>query len=190
MNHRLSFRVLFFLILFSSLFGFADPKLLKCAFPGKTEFTNFDSCAFRNQDGSIGIEKSVFKKIDFDKSGLAGGSIGNDGCFWLNKKGLLRKTFCYDNGADYFQEGLARYVGPDGLFGYINKKLKIVIPAKYSFGFPFSKGNARVCQGCKEEKTTDSEHTSLAGGQWMILNIKGEIVKTCLDAKRYDDCDK
>ncbi len=177
MKDSLNRRILFFLILLLGPFGFSDSKFLKCAFPGKSEFTNFDSCAIRNQDGSIEIEKSIFKKIEFDNSGLAGGSIENDGCFWLNKKGLLRKTFCYDNGADYFQEGLARYVGPDGLFGYINKKLKIVIPAKYSFGYPFSKGKARVCQGCKEEKATDSEHTTVTGGQWMILNKKGEIVK-------------
>jgi hypothetical protein len=54
--------------------------------------------------------------------------------------GPVQKTFCYDNGADYFVEDLARLIDSRGRFGFMNKKLKVVIVPKYTFAFPFENG--------------------------------------------------
>jgi len=50
-----------------------------------------------------------FKNIYFDKHGLA--SIIFDGViFYVSKSGKVVRTHFFDNGADYFVEGVARTI--------------------------------------------------------------------------------
>jgi hypothetical protein len=99
------------------------------------------------------------------------------GCFWVNRKGLAQKTHCFDNGADSFEEGLTRYLSPEGKLGYMNRRLKVVIPATYTFSYPFSKGQARACLGCSEEK--EGEHSFHRGGEWFLIDKTGKVLRRC-----------
>lgn len=160
---------------------------VSCMFPNRQNKMIIESCAIKMSNDSFEVDRFVFGIIQFDKDGLAGGSIGESGCYWLNNKGVLRKTHCFDNGADYFQDGLVRYINSDGLFGYMDKKLKIRISAKYTFAFPFEHGYARVCNGCRAENV-DSEHKVQLGGHWMIINKRGKMVTDCPKAQEYHEC--
>jgi len=84
------------------------------------------------------------------------------------------RTVRYDNGPDYFSEGLVRTV-KDHKYGFMDKNLNIVIERKFDFVFPFENGKAKVCMGCK--KLTDGEHSWYEGGVFYYINQLGEKVE-------------
>lgn len=186
--HMFKVFILIFFLNFFYQFSFATKKELECIFPSKSEQMILNNCAVKNADGSFEFLKSARKKFIFDSNGLTGGFVLNEGCFWMNKKGLSRKTYCFDNGADYFKEGLTRYIDSHHKFGFMNQKLKIVIPAKYTFAFPFDGGSSTVCNHCLRTKIKDSEYTTVTGGDWMIINKQGEVIKKCPTAKTVTEC--
>ena len=80
----------------------------------------------------------------------------------------------YDNGPDSFVEGRAR-TQVDGKIGYVDRKLRVVIPPRYDWGFPFEQGRAVVCSGCAQKR--DGEHWFVEGGMWGAVDRNGrEIV--------------
>lgn len=171
-------------ILFVSLGVQANPMKISCSFPMKNNPVVIDDCASQGSGGFYEIKKPALKQIQFDSRGLAGGSIAKDGCYWLNKKGELKKTHCFDNGADYFQEGLARYIDDKGKFGYMNTQLRVKIPASYTFAFPFENDFAKVCNDCKTVTDPSTEHSTVTGGSWMVINKSGKVVRSC----KTEDC--
>lgn len=179
--------LLFTLIFFLTQLSFAKKVKMSCHFPNTLNQESISDCASR-VTGTLLVEKSKLKMIQFDDFNLAGGSIEGEGCYWLNKKGFLRKTYCYDNGADYFQEGLARYINAKGKFGFMDRNLKVKIAAQFTFVFPFENGFAKACQNCKKEKIQNSEHSTMVGGEWVIINKNGKTVKQCLGAQSIVDC--
>ncbi|MET3530715.1 WG repeat-containing protein [Chryseobacterium flavum] len=88
---------------------------------------------------------------------------------------FLYQPFLYDNGADYFSEGLRRLV-KNGKVGFADRNGKIIIEAEHDFASPFNYGYAAFCDGCDWEKTND-EHRSIVGGKWGVMNTKGESVQ-------------
>jgi len=177
------------IILLISLKSFSSQtKYLGCTFPNKDELSYIESCASQNKYGKLKIKSDVLKKIQFDKNQLAGGSISSKGCYWLKQTGEMKKTYCYDNGSDYFTEGLSRYLDDRGRFGYMNEKLKVKIPAQFTFAFPFENGTAKICMGCKFVKSNSSEHTSVTGGVWKIINKSGRTLKKCKNESEYSNC--
>jgi len=148
------------------------------------------NCAFRTHTGGLQLRSEILKQIEFNDKNLAEGTIGAEGCFWLHKNRTLRRVHCFDNGADPFEQGYARLVGNSGKFGYVNEKLAIVLPPQFDFAYPFNGGQAKVCMGCKAEKThPGAEHSHMKGGKWKIISAKGEVLKNCLGASSYEDCE-
>ena len=178
--------LIFVTIFFQSVLS-AD-NTVSCVFPNQSEQMILENCAVKSERGVFKILKPALAKIKFDSKGLAGGSILTDGCYWLNSKGLLLKTHCFDNGADYFEDGFARYIDAAGKFGYMNQELEVKIRGKYTFAFPFQRGYAKVCMNCVKEKSKDSEHTLVTGGKWMIINKDGKTIKSCKNASKEYEC--
>ncbi|WP_345987823.1 WG repeat-containing protein [Chryseobacterium sp. Chry.R1] len=93
-----------------------------------------------------------------------------------DKKGnFLYRPFLYDNGADYFSEGVRRFV-KNGKVGFVDRNGTTVIEAKHDFVSPFNYGYAAYCDGCDWEKTND-EHKAMVGGTWGVMNFKGEVIQ-------------
>ncbi|REC50434.1 WG repeat-containing protein [Chryseobacterium pennipullorum] len=88
---------------------------------------------------------------------------------------FLYKPFLYDNGPDYFSEGVRRFV-KDGKFGFADRNGKTVIEPKHNFASFFNYGYASFCDGCDWEKT-DAEHKAIVGGTWGVMNAKGQTVQ-------------
>ncbi len=80
----------------------------------------------------------------------------------------------YDNGPDYFVEGLRRFV-KNGKIGFADRNGKVIIEPKHDFVDYFNYGYASFCDGCDWEKT-DDEHKSIVGGKWGMMNARGETV--------------
>lgn len=125
-----------------------------------------------NRRDTLQLDKNHFNNLYFAPNGLA--SIWYDGAiFYVSKKGKVARTHFYDNGADYFVEGVARTIS-NNKFGYIDEQLNIVIKPEYDFAFPFKNGTAVVCNGCQPE--SDGEHTIVVGGKWGVINRDGKVV--------------
>ena len=75
--------------------------------------------------------------------------------FRIGKDGSMKfRSVFFDNGPDYYEEGVARFVqqvnGEDKI-GFHDRKSTVIIPPIYSFASPFRNGYAFVCKGCWEE---------------------------------------
>lgn len=132
------------------------------------ELKDIENCV--RYSGPTGLELSPFvlEKIKFKNNQLApiyhGNMVG-----YVNQNGKIIRMFNHDNGPDPFHEGLARYLTFDGeKIGFVDQKLKIVIPAKFKFVSAFKNHKARYCQNCKMIK--DGEHTRIETKTWKILN--------------------
>ena len=88
----------------------------------------------------------------------------------------ILKPYLFDNGPDYFKDGLSRYI-ENNLIGFIDEKYQIVIKAQYEFVTPFHNNHATFCVGCKGVILKEGgEHTKREGGRWGIINKSGGVV--------------
>ena len=88
----------------------------------------------------------------------------------------ILKPYLFDNGPDYFKEGLSRYV-ENNLIGFIDEKYQIVIKAQFEFVTPFHNNFATFCVGFEKVPVKESgEHSKIAGGKWGLINKDGEVV--------------
>lgn len=85
----------------------------------------------------------------------------------------IANIFFFDNGPDYYSEGLRRIV-KDNKIGFINRKNIIVISPRFDFAFPFKNGYALVIKDPVYE--TMGEHTAVHGGKYGLVNRLGRLV--------------
>ena len=112
--------------------------------------------------------------MEFSEQGIAA-VVDGDGWLYIDRQGRpVVRPFPFDNGPDYFVEGLSRY-REKGKIGFIDPAGRIVIPAAFDFAFLFSEGRAAVCNGCGLEKT-DYEQKMVVGGKWGYIDRSGRIV--------------
>jgi len=136
------------------------------------ELSAHGKCGYMIDQDNFSLSDIHFKNLYFDKHGLA--SIVFDGViFYVSKNGKVVRTHFFDNGADYFVEGVARTIAADK-FGFIDKGLNVVIKPEYDFAFPFSGGVAVVCNACFI--VAEGEHKSVDGGEWGLINKAGKVV--------------
>lgn len=143
----------------------------------------------RRQDGKI-IIPAQFKIFSYLKDGdlVKGETIYFDGPkaneipeknawgYVYDRNGnFLYRPFFHDNGADYFSEGVRRFV-KNGKVGFADRNGTIVIRPEYDFASSFNYGYAAYCNSCDWEKT-EEEHKAIVGGTWGVINFKGKIVQ-------------
>lgn len=93
----------------------------------------------------------------------------------INKQdSIILTPYIFDNGPDYFENGLFRFV-ENNKIGFANSKGRKIIPAQFDFASPFSEGLAAFSVGGKMEKW-DEEHSTWNGGLWGFINKKGQVV--------------
>ncbi|MBK6608513.1 MAG: WG repeat-containing protein [Leptospiraceae bacterium] len=132
---------------------------------------------FKDKKGKVIIKPQYEMANSFSESGIA--AVVVDGKWhFINLKGeKLARAFNFDNGPDYFNSGLARILDSKGKFGYMDEKGKIVIKPRFDFASPFERSIARVCMGCKIDKSKD-EHGEIIGGTWYLINKRGNILRS------------
>lgn len=166
---------LVFIILLTVSFVSSAEDFAECwYFPkNKTEEAHDKHCFTLNDaTGDALVGKKVANELAYDADKLA--SIrSQDGFLWVDSQGHARPVITYDNGPDYFAEGLAR-TRKNGKVGYFDQSLKLVIAPQYDFGFPFDGGFAIVCNGCVEQ--SDGEHKMRVGGLWGAIDRHGAMV--------------
>ena len=104
----------------------------------------------------------------------------------INTQGhIILEPFNYDNGPDYVQEGLFRYV-EKGKIGFANLNGQKLIAAKFDFVRPFQNDLAAFNVG--GHKQYHDEHWFWEGGLWGFINKKGDTVikPTFISVKDFD----
>ena len=99
------------------------------------------NCAIR-RDSRVELSQAVLSRMFFDPDGF-GRAFIDHGWYYVKRDGTTLPVITYDNGADYFSEGLVRS-RIDGKIAYFDTEFKLVIPPKYDWGGPFEDGKALV----------------------------------------------
>ena len=148
---------------------------LPCAFvPVEDEARDVIArCARRNGDGVLVVEPAVLGVLAARGIDPAPVSIG-DTLHYLNASGRAVPVLPFDNGADYFVEGLARTL-QGGKVGFVNENLSVVIPPQWDFAFPFENGMAVVCNNCTSRPVGDG-HREVVGGRWGAIDAQGQVI--------------
>jgi len=130
-------------------------------------------CATLQTDGALTINADHLSELAYS-SGLA--SVLLPDCwYYVTPDGRTAPVLTYDNGADYFSEGLAR-TRRSGKVGFVDRSLSVVILSSKKYEFAFEGGFAVVCQGCRSHSSADSEHSEMRGGSWGYIDPVGRVV--------------
>ena len=157
----------------------STPSLVDCQFiPVQRPEDELPGCASLNLDGSLVLEPEAIAAVRRRDQELVAVVIGST-LYYVNPDGRAAPVLWYDNGADYFSEGLAR-TSCRGKVGFIDRDLAEQIPPAWDFAFPFSGGVALVCQGCRPHPV--GEHREMRGGVWGYIDRNGvEVVPVEFD---------
>ena len=163
-----------------SIFFIQSPMAEECIYTAKQSPDNpypqpspQGECGKLLGDDNFRMYQNHLTGLLFDKNGLATLFVGGK-VFYVLKDGTSARVHFFDNGADYFKEGLTRTISK-GKYGFMDDKLNTIIKPIYDFVFPFENGLAVVCNGCK--LVSDGEHKLVIGGKWGRINKKGDIIK-------------
>jgi hypothetical protein len=118
--------------------------------------------------------RHALEHASFDRNGVASVFVGRQLLF-VNRHGVTAPALLFDNGADYFVEGLARTVRA-GKIGFVDIALREVIAPVWDFAFPFNHGVAKVCSGCRLVSRPGDEHREVVGGKWGYIDRAGRVV--------------
>lgn len=128
---------------------------------------------FKDAKGKIVIPTTFQHAYEFN--GRLAAVLTDEGWMFIDVKGKTQdiRPFIFDNGPDYYEDGLCRFV-KDGKVGFLDYKSEIVIaPLDFDFVNAFSDDRAVVCMGCKRDET--DEHGGWKGGTWGFIDKKGKI---------------
>lgn len=105
---------------------------------------------FKTSSGAIVIPARFRFAYEFGTGGIAAAVDGTTPFVFIDSTGkTIAKAYAYDNGPDYFEEGLARIVDPRGKVGYIDTTGKIAIAPQFDDAASFCHGKAEVAAGGK-----------------------------------------
>lgn len=80
----------------------------------------------------------------------------------------------FENGPDYFHEGLTRVLR-NGKMGFANEKGEIVIPCQYAYARWFQNGSAQVTFEAKQYIDVD-EHLRVESNSWFVIDKQGNRI--------------
>lgn len=164
-----------FMFALLSLGACAEDYPLPCTYapsapPG--EMSTHPQCAAR-RDGKLVLSPEHLQRLSYQE-GVASVAIEGEWCY-VKRSGELLQVVAYDNGPDYFAEGLVR--SPvDGKIAYYDAAFRQVLPPTYDWAWPFEGGRALVCKGCRLGEPDVEGHTSLEGGLWGYIDPSGKEV--------------
>jgi hypothetical protein len=144
--------------------------------PFSEGWNDFSACTRVDSAGQRWVKATNRRSLRFDRHGVAAVWMeGLQGFYYVGRDGHMVPVVAYDDGPDAFVEGRAR-TQVDGKIGYLDRKLRVAIPPRYDWGFPFEHGKAVVCSGCAL-RPDGGEHQLVEGGMWGIVDRSGrEIV--------------
>lgn len=165
------FLLIIFIICGTLVFGQGNKEYL-IVYEDTTSEQNL--IGYKNRSGEI-IIKPQFTTVYTDTMYVMaivikdGNLVGID----RNEK-ILLKPFIYDNGPDYVEEGLFRFVEKNKI-GFSDLNGRKIIKAKYDFAEPFHNGLSAYTLGGYKQFDKSGEHWWWVGGyESGFINKKGQ----------------
>ena len=161
-----------------------------CAFApdGTATVQTFHACASISASGGLLLKESERDHLTFD-DGLATVQVGKL-FFYVDENGRSAPIASVEGRAVEFHDDLApspRLIGGVYKIGYIDRRLRLVIPPRWDGGLDFEEGRAQVCRGCKVAR--DGDFAELQGGAWGCIDTAGrEVVPVTLPSPDALDC--
>lgn len=118
-----------------------------CYFLFSDDSSGVELYGYRDSEGEIIIEPMY--RYGYSESFCNMAIVLNQRYEWIGINGqnqVVLFPFIYDNGPDYVEDGLFRFV-EDGMIGFANLDGHKLIHAQFSFVFPFSDGYAKYFIG-------------------------------------------
>jgi len=171
---------LFFLLPLSFLFCCSQPTAEDEIL---VSFTDAEELyGFKNLKGDVVIPaRYIMSFTDTFNKKIALVADRAKGLMAIDKKGNYVLTpFNFDNGPDYFEEGLFRFE-ENGKLGFADSNGNKIIPAQFECVSIFRNNRAAFCEGCKKEM--EGEYEFWRGGKWGFIDKTGKKV---IEAK-YDE---
>ena len=109
--------------------------------------------------------------IEYSKDSIYGRCISID-----QNQNILYDIVKYDNGPDYFEQGLSRVLR-NGKMGFSNHYGQIIIPCIYDFAWPFKNGKAKVTFTAKKVIDKQECHSTIISNEWFYINKEGNKIK-------------
>jgi len=133
---RSGFEMVMIPIVLSGLLVIGHSRSTKSALPCTSfgDWSEIPECAWRDRAGEMHLTGKALAKLHFDNHGLAAVIIGPD-MVYVAPDGRTAITLKFDNGPDYFKEGLTRIVR-SGKVGFADSTLKVVIKPEWDFAWP------------------------------------------------------
>ncbi|MBP6455252.1 MAG: WG repeat-containing protein [Chitinophagaceae bacterium] len=101
--------------------------------------------------------------------------LNSEACKVFNKQGkLLYAAYWFDNGPDYFQEGMRRYV-ENGKVGFVDYFGNKIIKATWDDASAFYNGLAKVGKNCNVSNLVD-EHYIVSCSDYFLIDREGKII--------------
>ncbi|GKX55377.1 hypothetical protein SOASR030_14890 [Leminorella grimontii] len=160
--------------------GVSSPSYSLSCLYGSSEQGLIDDSACAAPDGkTFRFSPRALAQADYGDNGLAGFFIDRR-VFYVKPDGSSLEVLLFDNGPDYFEEGLTRGI-VNGKVGFFNQRLEPVIEPQYDFAWPFENGLARVGMDC--ESILDGEHTVVSCRQENYIDRQGRKVEPPVPAQ-------
>ena len=156
----------------------AAAAMLPCSYraSGEPEIASHGPCASRAADGSLRIDRRHLARLHYGSGGLAEVFVEGSGWAYVRRGGATLEVLAEDNGPDDYADGLVR-IRRGGKIGYADRSFRIAIAPRFDFAWPFAKGRALVCRGCRVEAAgPGKEHPAVAGGLWGYIDRAGREV--------------
>lgn len=156
----------------------ADGDVRDCSYVprGGTDPVAVPACATISEEGRLHLRPGRLADMQFDEHGLAAVLVGPF-AFYVARDGRSAGVAQVDQRAVAFHDGLApspQWRGEGYKIGYVDQRLRLVIPARYDGGLAFENGRAQVCNGCTVRR--DGEMADLVGGTWGCIDTHGHEV--------------
>src|SRR5689334_11782766 len=181
-------RVASLLVFMSSGTVLAAGDLLDCVYveQGPNGMQDLHPKCAQLVNGQLHVEKADLARMWFDANGLAWLLVSGQH-YYVKRDGSTLPVIAYDNGPDYFAEGLVRSRVNDKI-AYYDQAFRQVIPPRYDWGTPFLNGLAWVCHGCAPGPRDDDGHFQVVGGLWGGIDRTGkEVVPVTLTRAQIDE---
>ena len=148
-----------------------------CLYPDRRDsgsLTRHADCGEPAADGQFLLSRKHLKRLDFDRDGLVCVYAGSN-TYYFRRDGHSRRILSYDNGCDYFVDGLARAYAENEMV-YVDKALNVALRPSFEWLGIFEYGHAVVCNGPFETERRDDEHPISRGGQCGLIDRRGRLV--------------
>jgi hypothetical protein len=150
-----------------------------------------DRTGCTDKRGRIAIPFIYAELSPFSESGLALALQPNVGWVDIDQRNRrIGEALSVDNRPDETFGGHARFKTASGKIGFLDRKRRIIIPARYDAAFPFSNCKALVCVGCHPLRwSVEAPIDAACTGDAFLIDESGEKLQASPGADG-EECEK